>query len=151
MSHWFFIDDSLLFSNEDCMANRGVLDDYVLASEQVINFNKYAICVSNSISSVEGNKLAGIIGVSLVAYHERYLGLSSFASMNKKKLFADVMDKENAETIINFPTGLIGAADSLIWHFEKSWVYSVSSSGCEVGMSLVSKVDSSGLSGLESW
>ncbi|KAI9185039.1 hypothetical protein LWI28_003582 [Acer negundo] len=73
-------------ASKDCEVIKGILDDYGLASGQAVNFNKSVLCVSKSVSKVEGARLASILGVKLIDCHERYLGLPSFASSNKKHL-----------------------------------------------------------------
>ena len=42
---------------------------------------------------MEKNQLVNIVGVQLVACHERYLGLPNFASLSKNELFADIKDR----------------------------------------------------------
>ncbi|KAK3230420.1 hypothetical protein Dsin_002301 [Dipteronia sinensis] len=96
ISHLFFADDSLFFSKatrKDCLVLKRILDDYASASGQVVNFNKSALCVSNSVSSTVATELANVIGVNLVPCHERYLGLPSFAGRNKKVLFTSIKDQ----------------------------------------------------------
>ncbi|KAK3230966.1 hypothetical protein Dsin_002847 [Dipteronia sinensis] len=56
ITHLFFVDDSLLFSeatDSNCMAIRGVLDDYARATRQLVNFAKSAVCVSPTVGRVE--------------------------------------------------------------------------------------------------
>ncbi|KAK2641479.1 hypothetical protein Ddye_023242 [Dipteronia dyeriana] len=74
VSHLFFTDDSLLFSrasDRDCSTIRSLLDDYSAASGQVINFEKFTVCFSNSAVWSNGHRLANIIGVKHVQCHER--------------------------------------------------------------------------------
>lgn len=73
ISRLFFTDDSLLFAkatNGNCMTIKSILSDYAIASGQVTNFGKSALCVSHSISQVEGIRLARLVGVNLVKCHE---------------------------------------------------------------------------------
>ncbi|KAK3226094.1 hypothetical protein Dsin_005956 [Dipteronia sinensis] len=75
-------DDSMLFtsaSESDCQAIRQMLDDYSKASGQLVNFDKFIMCVSRSVTRAIRDRLAAIIGVRRVRCHERYLGLLSFA------------------------------------------------------------------------
>ncbi|KAK2642401.1 hypothetical protein Ddye_024164 [Dipteronia dyeriana] len=94
ISHLFFTDDSLLFSkanDTNCKAVKIVLENYSMASGQLVNFNKSAICVSLSISASEGKRLASIVGVNLVECHEKYLGLPCFTGRSKRKLFTYIL------------------------------------------------------------
>ncbi|KAK2664384.1 hypothetical protein Ddye_002958 [Dipteronia dyeriana] len=96
ISHLFFTDDSLLFTKANvanCTAMRKVLDIYVKASGQVVNFSKSALCVSPSISIAEAERLATTVGIKLVDCHDRYLGLPCFTGRSKRKLFSDIVDR----------------------------------------------------------
>ncbi|KAK3189692.1 hypothetical protein Dsin_029253 [Dipteronia sinensis] len=75
------------------MGIRRILDDYAAASGQVVNFSKYVLCVSMSVSRAEGTHLAVVVGVNLGDCHERYLGLLSFASKINKQLFIDIKNR----------------------------------------------------------
>ncbi|KAK3218877.1 hypothetical protein Dsin_012847 [Dipteronia sinensis] len=73
VSHLMFVDDSMLFTNatsDNCTFIRKLLDDYAGASGQLINFEKSALCVSNSVGKAEGSRLASIIGVQWVKCHD---------------------------------------------------------------------------------
>ncbi|KAK2659781.1 hypothetical protein Ddye_006314 [Dipteronia dyeriana] len=78
ISHLFFMDDNLLFSEaseNECRTILQLLDDYSDAYGQVINFDKLAMCFSKNISWEEGERLASVVGVKHVKCHERQ-GLS---------------------------------------------------------------------------
>ncbi|KAK2639321.1 hypothetical protein Ddye_027116 [Dipteronia dyeriana] len=93
ISHFYFTDDSLLFSNAsdyECMLIRQLLDDYLNASGQVINFDKLVMCFSKNVSWAEGDRLANLVGVKHVKCHERYLGLPSLNCKNKRKLVTGI-------------------------------------------------------------
>ncbi|KAK2648336.1 hypothetical protein Ddye_015825 [Dipteronia dyeriana] len=62
------------------------------ASGQVVNFSESALYVSQSVTQKVGARLAKIVGVGLVRCHERYLGLPSFAGINKRQLFNQIKD-----------------------------------------------------------
>ncbi|KAK2647952.1 hypothetical protein Ddye_015441 [Dipteronia dyeriana] len=96
ISHIFFAYDKLLFtraSNRDSQAIRKILEDYAKASGQVINFHKSGMCIGLGVSNHCAETLARIIGVNLVDYHEKYLGLPSFAGRNKKQNFDNIKDR----------------------------------------------------------
>ncbi|KAK3188794.1 hypothetical protein Dsin_028355 [Dipteronia sinensis] len=96
ITHLFFTDDSMIFtraSDKDYRTITKVLEKYVKASSQAINFQKSAMCVSNGVSQNRAINLAQTLGVQLVRCHERYLGLPSFAGQNKKELFANIRDR----------------------------------------------------------
>ncbi|KAK0579380.1 hypothetical protein LWI29_025445 [Acer saccharum] len=96
ISHLFFADDSLLFSSatvEECRMVRRILDEYSVASGQVINFNKSAMCFSKNIGWNMGEQLARIVGVTHVLCHKRYLGLPSLNCKNKRQLFNGIKDR----------------------------------------------------------
>ncbi|KAI9177267.1 hypothetical protein LWI28_013024 [Acer negundo] len=59
----------------------------------LINFDKSGLCVSRSVSTAEGNRLVGLIGVRHVKCHECYLGLSCFIGRSKKVLFENIKDR----------------------------------------------------------
>ncbi|KAK3198085.1 hypothetical protein Dsin_021500 [Dipteronia sinensis] len=96
VTHLFFADDNLLFTkaNEvNCVAIRNLLQVYATASDQVINYNKSAMCVSPSYSASVAERLAYVMGIKLVDCHENYLGLPCFTGRNKRKLFANIVDR----------------------------------------------------------
>jgi hypothetical protein len=60
ISHLFFADGNLLFgaaTDGNCRAIRHLLDVYTTTSDQTINYNKSALCVSRFVSQAVGNKL----------------------------------------------------------------------------------------------
>ncbi|KAK3230675.1 hypothetical protein Dsin_002556 [Dipteronia sinensis] len=92
----FFTNDSMQFSKADaanCVAIPGVLESYAKASEQVVNYDKSALCVSSYVENLEIMRLSAILGIKVVGCHDRYLGLPCFIGRNKRILFTDVVDK----------------------------------------------------------
>ena len=75
------------------MAVKGILKVYAKASGQEVNFRKSAACVSPSLTAAEGDRLAGIIGVSKVSCFDKYLGFPCFSGRSKRKLFANIVDR----------------------------------------------------------
>ncbi|KAK3189020.1 hypothetical protein Dsin_028581 [Dipteronia sinensis] len=51
------------------------------------------MCTSPSLSVVEGERLASLVGIRLVDCHEKYLGLPCFTGKNKRKIFANIVDR----------------------------------------------------------
>ncbi|KAK3223102.1 hypothetical protein Dsin_010127 [Dipteronia sinensis] len=51
------------------------------------------MCVSKAIRRSERRWLADIVGIRLVDFHERYLGLPCFTGRKKKHLFANIRDR----------------------------------------------------------
>ncbi|KAK3184888.1 hypothetical protein Dsin_032174 [Dipteronia sinensis] len=81
ISHLFFADDSLLFvraSKRNCGTISRILKEYALASRQVINYEKSALCASQSVSISEASVLARSVGVQLVKCHKRYFPTGNF-------------------------------------------------------------------------
>ncbi|KAK3188605.1 hypothetical protein Dsin_028166 [Dipteronia sinensis] len=76
-----------------CREVRELLDSYTQLSGQLINYEKSAVCVSPSFSSVKGYGFAAIVGMKLVECHEKYLGLPCFTGRSKRKLFTDIVDR----------------------------------------------------------
>ncbi|KAL5798204.1 hypothetical protein ACOSQ2_003024 [Xanthoceras sorbifolium] len=96
ISHLFFADDSLLFTranDSDCLALKGLFENYLNASGQLINLQKLAVAFSSQVSPSQRNYLVGRLGVSVVPCHTRYLGLPCFAGKNRSRLFASIKDK----------------------------------------------------------
>ncbi|KAK3204451.1 hypothetical protein Dsin_018497 [Dipteronia sinensis] len=120
ITHLFLTDDSLLFtraSERDFRAIRSAaLDSYASALGQVVNFDKFVLCVSSKVSHSRVETLAQYISVRLVECHKRYLGRPSFAGKNKRMLFASsrdlVWDRVREEwwrlwffSLVEFPLG----------------------------------------------
>ncbi|KAK3189285.1 hypothetical protein Dsin_028846 [Dipteronia sinensis] len=96
ISHLFFADDTLLFAcaySKDCKSIKRILGDYALASGQVVNFRKSALCINKSVPMRVGVRLAHIVGVNLVSCHDMYLGFPGFAGRNKRQLFDSLKDR----------------------------------------------------------
>ncbi|KAK2659339.1 hypothetical protein Ddye_005872 [Dipteronia dyeriana] len=87
-SHLLFVDDSLLFARAtygNCKTIKRILDVYVTASDQVINFSKSALCVSrpgflSGEASCEGRDLLEVgsrwrVGTrsSISIYHDQWI------------------------------------------------------------------------------
>ncbi|KAK2648866.1 hypothetical protein Ddye_016355 [Dipteronia dyeriana] len=96
ITHLFFENDSMLFSRattSDCEATKNMLDVYKKASGQIVSISKFALCVSPYVGHGESVRLAGILGIQVVACHERYLGWSCYVGRKKKELFVDIVNR----------------------------------------------------------
>ncbi|KAK2655904.1 hypothetical protein Ddye_008956 [Dipteronia dyeriana] len=95
ITHLFFMDDVFLFleaTESNCVAIRGVLNDYAWVTGQLVNFGKPTVYMSPTIIRLENERLATLVGVRLVDVHERYLGLPYVIGRHKRKLIANVVD-----------------------------------------------------------
>ncbi|KAK3221989.1 hypothetical protein Dsin_009014 [Dipteronia sinensis] len=64
ISHLFFTDDSMVFTRaheRDCQAIKSILDCYSKASDQLVNFQKSAMCVSRRVPNQRAARLAIIL------------------------------------------------------------------------------------------
>ncbi|KAL5861935.1 hypothetical protein ACOSQ4_003231 [Xanthoceras sorbifolium] len=96
ISHLFFADDSFLFSRarlSDCETIKALLFIYSQASGQLVNFSKSAISFSPQVSQNEQHLLAGVLGVSVVNCHTKYLGLPSFSGRGRSCLFSSLKER----------------------------------------------------------
>ena len=64
-----------------------------MASGQIINFSKYAVCFSRRIPWRDKRRMATTLGMSMVEVHERYLGLPCVTNKSKRVLFDDIKER----------------------------------------------------------
>ncbi|KAL5565008.1 hypothetical protein UlMin_028172 [Ulmus minor] len=96
ISHLFFADDSLLFveaTPASCSTIKEILSQYEMASGQLMNYSKSAVCFGPSIREEDIGRMVAILGVTQVKCHEHYLGLPCFSGKNKSNLFASIKDR----------------------------------------------------------
>ncbi|KAL0361161.1 UNVERIFIED_CONTAM: putative mitochondrial protein [Sesamum radiatum] len=96
ISHLLFADDTIIFGkarDEALESIKRVLEVYERASGQQINLEKSSMVVSRNVSDVERARLARILGVQLVAKHDKYLGLPAIAGRSPAELFQSVKDR----------------------------------------------------------
>ncbi|KAK2658362.1 hypothetical protein Ddye_004895 [Dipteronia dyeriana] len=75
---------------QDCSKIKNILDDYIVALGQEVNFAESALRFSRYISAGERNYMANLMGVQVVQCHTKCLGLPSFSSRNKRRVFAAI-------------------------------------------------------------
>ncbi|XP_004295853.1 PREDICTED: putative ribonuclease H protein At1g65750-like [Fragaria vesca subsp. vesca] len=77
----------------ECKRLKEILSIYEVASRQKINYGKSAISFSPSTSEEEKILLSNEMGMKLVAYHEKYLGLPTFLGRDKGKILRKVRER----------------------------------------------------------
>ncbi|CAH9113463.1 unnamed protein product [Cuscuta europaea] len=91
ITHLFFADDSLLFfkaTHGEASIVKETLNDYALASGQVINLQKSKIFFSSNVSEDCKEGLKEMLGVGLAGSEELYLGLPSLIGRNKRAILS---------------------------------------------------------------
>ncbi|KAL0345437.1 UNVERIFIED_CONTAM: hypothetical protein Sradi_4375000 [Sesamum radiatum] len=75
-SHLLFADDTIIFGHakeETMLAIKRILGMFGQASGQEVNFDKSSMVVSRNLGDLEKQRMASILGVSLVLRHDKYL------------------------------------------------------------------------------
>ncbi|KAL5544814.1 hypothetical protein UlMin_008598 [Ulmus minor] len=96
ISHLLFADDSLFFLEAKltvCAAIKEILKLYEVASGQVVNLSKSAVCFGPNLSDSDVDQMVALLGVPKVRCHEKYLGLPCFSGKNKQGLFSSIRDR----------------------------------------------------------
>ncbi|XP_024196065.1 uncharacterized protein LOC112199256 [Rosa chinensis] len=96
VNHLLFADDSMLYANaalEDCYQIQEVIETYGRASGQLVNFNKSSVVFSKNVTDYMQGEVAGLLGVEVVDFHEKYLGLPTYVGRKKSATFQYI--KEN--------------------------------------------------------
>ena len=87
ISHLFFVDDSLIFckaSMNDCNSLQHVLKVYEDASGQQLIKAKTSLFVNTNTNREIQEEIKTRFGAQIIRQHEKYLGLPTLISRNKK-------------------------------------------------------------------
>lgn len=93
---YFFADDSLLFTraNEDEIDKvLEILSTYEAASGPKLNMEKSEVSFSRIIDQEKQNLLQMKLSFKVVEDHRQYIGLPTFVSGSKKKVFKHIQEK----------------------------------------------------------
>ena len=112
INHLFFADDSFLFFRADeeqstCIKN--CVDDYALASGQIVNFDKSSVSLSSNTISGNRRAVCSILHVNETDNHGSYLGMSSLVGRNRYGVFSFVKEMlESFKNKTSCPTSFVG-------------------------------------------
>ncbi|KAF7140294.1 hypothetical protein RHSIM_Rhsim06G0103400 [Rhododendron simsii] len=96
LSHVMFVDDVLLFVSN---GNRGIhnlkniLDQFCIASGQLINFEKSSICFSANTSQDAKRVICNILNIPIMGADSKYLGLPFFWGRSKSEAYMFLIEK----------------------------------------------------------
>ncbi|KAI5313027.1 hypothetical protein L3X38_042201 [Prunus dulcis] len=96
ISHLFFADDSLLFlhaSLASCQSLKYLLTTYEKAAGQRINFEKSTMAFGPNSDIQLQSDMQQILGIPIVQFHEKYLGLPTAVGQAKKALFVNLRNR----------------------------------------------------------
>ena len=96
ISHLFFADDSLLFSEakmDECCRLMEVLTQYEKASGQVINCQKTALFFSMNTRQEVQENIRSMFGAQVMTICEKYLGLPMIGGRSKVSTFMDLQER----------------------------------------------------------
>ncbi|CAI8590863.1 unnamed protein product [Vicia faba] len=96
ISHLLFGDDSLIFARANSQEPDKILDilqKYQVASEQIVNLDKFKPSFSHNVSVDEQNVIRGKMGVQTVSSYLKYLGLPVVFGRSKRAVFALVIER----------------------------------------------------------
>ncbi|KAL5566077.1 hypothetical protein UlMin_029241 [Ulmus minor] len=77
----------------DCANLQYCLDCYSKALGQLVNFEKSALSFSPNTYVYFRDEICSLFGISQVAGHDMYLGLSTFSMQNKRIQFGYIRDR----------------------------------------------------------
>ena len=96
ISHLFFADDSILFTRaneEEVEKVMEILNTYEAASGQKLNIEKSEVSFSQNIDQEKKNLLQMKLSFTAVDDHEKYLGVPTYVSGSKKKVFKYIQER----------------------------------------------------------
>lgn len=70
-----------------------ILDEFAIASGQVINFNKSSILFSRNVDGVTREVVSDTIGIEFGNFKGKYLGLPSLIGRKKREILGFIRDK----------------------------------------------------------
>ncbi|KAL6125577.1 hypothetical protein ACLB2K_073633 [Fragaria x ananassa] len=96
ISHLLFADDNMLFGRAE-MQELTLLKQCLLLYEravgQKVNFQKSAVAFGPGLLEEQKSLIATFLGVPVVPFHEKYLGLPTVAGRNKKEMFKRIHER----------------------------------------------------------
>lgn len=87
---------------------KNILDNYVCASGQIINFEKSSISFSRNVNRDMRERVGNIVGVRSERFSGNYLGLPSLVGRNKRDILGDI--KNTSETLVGCKAGIINSS-----------------------------------------
>ncbi|KAL0440363.1 UNVERIFIED_CONTAM: Dehydrogenase/reductase SDR family member 12 [Sesamum latifolium] len=96
ISHLLFADDTFIFcqaTQEALSRLQLILHSFEAASGLKINKQKSAMVFSRNVADSVRLELAGILGVAVVAKHDKYLGLPTVIGHSKKEMFDGIKER----------------------------------------------------------
>ncbi|XP_062007626.1 uncharacterized protein LOC133724796 [Rosa rugosa] len=88
-------DDSMLYAKaslEACYEIKDVIETYGRASGQLVNLSKSSVVFSKNVSEETKEVVSSLLGVEVVASHEKYLGLPTYVGRKKSATFQYIKD-----------------------------------------------------------
>ncbi|XP_062007430.1 uncharacterized protein LOC133724663 [Rosa rugosa] len=79
-------------SLEACYEIQEVIETYGRASGQFVNFNKSSVVFNGNVSEALKDEVSELLGVEVVASHEKYLGLPTYVGRKKTATFLYIKD-----------------------------------------------------------
>ncbi|KAL0455808.1 UNVERIFIED_CONTAM: hypothetical protein Slati_0920000 [Sesamum latifolium] len=116
ISHLLFVDNMLIFcqaTQEALTRLQLILHSFEEASGLQINKKKYGMVFSKNVVSSTRLELAGILGVAVVAKHDKYLGLPTVTRRSKKEMFDGIKERIR-EKLHSWSTKKLSQASSVL-------------------------------------
>ena len=96
LTHLFFVDDCLLFCRStlvECDKIKELLAAYEVASGQMVNKDKATLFFSRNTNDATQEAIKVSLGLLAIQHYEKYLGLPSFISREKKACSAQIKER----------------------------------------------------------